>query len=309
MEEQRELALRIKRDLLFGHDIAPPTVDTDKCTGCGLCVRVCSAYVLEVRDKKAVVARGEGCFACGHCWAVCPEEAVFHGEASTATSLRPGPAPAVSPDALQLLIRERRSTRLFKDKPVSREQLLQIVEAGRYGPTAGNRQNVHYTVLSNQERVSELRSLLESYLERVFGLVQNRASAFLVAMRAGRKGVDLMRYYGAGYPLLKGNKEVPAYFVLPFGMAVLVVHGPSRDATAAFNCAVALYNGALMAHSLGLGSCFLGFVQLGANGDQRIKQWLEIPKENECYGAMVVGYPDVRYRRLVERKAPDITWR
>jgi nitroreductase len=77
---------------------------------------------------------------------------------------------------------------------------------------------------------------------------------------------------------------------------------------ASFNCAVALYNCALMAHSLDLGSCFIGFVHIGANMDKKIKNWLGIPKEHQAYGAMVVGHPDVKYRRLVERTKPDIKW-
>jgi len=63
-----------------------------------------------------------------------------------------------------------------------------------------------------------------------------------------------------------------------------------------------------MAHSLGLGTCFLGFLQAGANMDKSIKQWLGIPKGHQSYGSMVVGHPDVKYYRLVERRQPNIKW-
>ncbi len=63
-----------------------------------------------------------------------------------------------------------------------------------------------------------------------------------------------------------------------------------------------------MAHALGLGSCFLGFVQIGGNMDQRIRHWLGVPKENQVYGAMVVGHADIKYRRLVERRKPNVKW-
>ena len=104
-------------------------------------------------------------------------------------------------------------------------------------------------------------------------------------------------------------RKKDAYFVLPFGSAVIVAHAQSFDTTAHFNCSVALYNCALMAHTMGLGSCFLGFVQLAASEDKDIKHWLGIPEENQAYGAMVLGRPAVRYRRLIERKQPEITWR
>jgi nitroreductase len=89
---------------------------------------------------------------------------------------------------------------------------------------------------------------------------------------------------------------------------ILVTQTQSFDSLAQFNCSVALYNCSLMAHSMGLGSCFMGFVQIGINMDKKIKHWLDIPKENQAYGAMVIGHPNVKYRRLVERKKPNIKW-
>ena len=294
---------------MYGSDITPPQVNMEKCKGCGSCVSVCPALVFELRDGKSNVFHGERCIACGHCWAVCPEEAVVQEQATTATSIKAGPEPAVSPDILQLLIRERRSTRLFTDKPVSQEQLVKIIEAGRYAPTASNRQDVNYIVLSNRQQVSELRLLVERFMEKTFKLMQNKVAALLYGMKFGREAVDFLHYYAIGYQTLQNSENKSSYFPLPFGSAVILMHAQSFDQSAPFNCSVALYNCSLMAHSLGLGSCFAGFVHIGANADKKIKQWLDIPKGHEVYGAMIVGHPDIQYRRLVERKKPDVQWR
>ena len=138
--------------------------------------------------------------------------------------------------------------------------------------------------------------------------MQNRAIASFYRMKFGRSATDLLRYYAMAYQFLKNRKEKNSYFPLPFGSAVIITHAQSFDTMAPFNCSVALYNCSLMAHSLGLGTCFIGFVQIGANMDKKIRYWLGIPKEHQSYGAMVVGHPDVKYRRLVERKKPDIKW-
>jgi nitroreductase/NAD-dependent dihydropyrimidine dehydrogenase PreA subunit len=307
MVDEKQLFEKNKREL-YGREITPPYVEIDKCKGCGQCVKVCVAHVLELKKNKSEVIYGERCVACGHCWAVCPEEAVTQQEVVTDTSLKPGPEPAVSSDMLQLLIRERRSIRLFKNEPVSEEHLLKIIEAGRYSPTASNRQNVTYIVLSNPQKVSELRSLVESFMEKTFKLMQNSAIALFYKMRYGRLVASSLGSYDILYQFLKNREEKNAYFPLPFGSAVIITTAQSFDTLAPFNCSVALYNCSLMAHSLGLGSCFVGFVHIGANMDKNIKHWLEIPKENQAYGAMVVGHPDVKYRRLIERKKPDIKW-
>jgi len=65
----------------------------------------------------------------------------------------------------------------------------------------------------------------------------------------------------------------------------------------------------LMAHTLGLGCCFSGFLVNAANRDRKIKKWLSIPDEHRCYAAMTLGYPQVKYRRLIRREPPEATWR
>jgi nitroreductase/NAD-dependent dihydropyrimidine dehydrogenase PreA subunit len=312
VDEDKRFLERMKRDVLYGHYITPPSVNADRCKGCGHCVKVCTALVFELREQKSQVVHGERCYACGHCWAACPEEAVTQEEVMTATSLRPGPVPAVPPEDLQLLIRERRSTRLFKDTPVPREQLAAIIEAARYIPTGSNRQDVSYIVLSDQEKISTLRSMLEGFFDRMTQGLQNPATALFLRLRMGRLLVDVLRYYALGYGVYAGmtpeEKKKSAYFPLPFGQAVIITHAQSFDQVAQTNCAMALYNCSLMAHSLGLGSCFLGFVPIVANRDKGVRNWLGVPKENQVYGAIVVGYPGVKYRRLIERKAQEIAW-
>lgn len=56
----------------------PPTVDMEKCTGCGTCYDVCPAEpkVYEIKDEKSHVVNPESCIECGACEAECPEEAI-----------------------------------------------------------------------------------------------------------------------------------------------------------------------------------------------------------------------------------------
>jgi nitroreductase/Pyruvate/2-oxoacid:ferredoxin oxidoreductase delta subunit len=287
--------------------ITPPVVDRSRCTGCGLCVRVCPSFVLGLVDGLATVAYGDWCNGCGHCGAVCPADAVSQKESSAAGPL-PGSEPACGPDPLQLLFRERRSVRAYRQEPVPREVLARIIEAGRYAPTGTNSQNVRYTVLTAPARIDELRTRVFSFYEKLFSRVRSKAGAFALSLVVGRRVVDFMRDYLPRVDVARRAIEAGDDRLLYHAPAVILVHAEKWDPCSAFNCGAALYGASLMAHALGLGCCFNGFVEGAVNNDRRIKAWLEIPPKHRCYGAMGLGYPAVRYRKLVERRVPEVTW-
>ncbi|HHV60651.1 MAG TPA: nitroreductase [Clostridiaceae bacterium] len=56
------------------------------------------------------------------------------------------------------LARKRYSVRNYKDKPVEKEKILQVIEAARYSPSAVNYQPRHFIVVTTEEmknRISE----------------------------------------------------------------------------------------------------------------------------------------------------------
>ncbi len=52
------------------------TIDKEKCNGCGECVDICPAEVLEMKDEKSEVTAIEECLGCESCVETCPEEAI-----------------------------------------------------------------------------------------------------------------------------------------------------------------------------------------------------------------------------------------
>jgi len=50
-------------------------VDTEKCRGCGVCVNVCPAGAISLKDDKAVIS--DKCVDCGRCVQVCPADAIY----------------------------------------------------------------------------------------------------------------------------------------------------------------------------------------------------------------------------------------
>lgn len=51
-------------------------LDREKCNGCGRCIDVCPHAVLEMAEKRAVIADRESCMECGACANNCETGAI-----------------------------------------------------------------------------------------------------------------------------------------------------------------------------------------------------------------------------------------
>lgn len=56
------------------------------------------------------------------------------------------------------LFRSRRSVRIFRGDPVEKDKLERIIQAGRFAPTGGHRQSLHYVVLHTTEKTNAFRA-------------------------------------------------------------------------------------------------------------------------------------------------------
>lgn len=51
-------------------------LDGEKCTGCGMCVKVCPHNVFTMKESKAFLNDRDSCMECGACAMNCPFSAV-----------------------------------------------------------------------------------------------------------------------------------------------------------------------------------------------------------------------------------------
>lgn len=134
-------------------------VNKDLCIGCGLCKNDCPANNITIENKKSVI-KNQDCIKCGHCSAICPTAAI------TLTGFDDEPIEIknqITLDSNELLmaIKSRRTIRKFKNKEVPSEVIQQIIEAGRFTPSAKNSQDVSYIVLG--EAINTSNSVLYKY--------------------------------------------------------------------------------------------------------------------------------------------------
>jgi nitroreductase len=217
----------------------------------------------------------------------------------------------MDPDALLRLLRERRSVRRTTGEPVSRELLERLIDAGRYAPTGTNAQNLGWIVFETPESVLALRERVVRFYAKLFRMARHAPGRLGLRLMAGEAALrTLVDYLPAAEEverrLARGEDRLTHH-----APAFMLVHGPAEDPCSPFNGAVALYHASLLAHTLGLGCCFNGFVQNAVNHDRALATEIGIPDGNVCVGAMGLGHADprLRYRRLPERRVPPVLWR
>lgn len=271
------------------------TIDSEKCTGCGFCVRDCFPGDIFIVKGKAQV-KSKKCMQCGHCIAICPQDAVSMTEYSMAeVKAYDRREFSVDADILLNFIKYRRSCRQFIAKEVEEEKISQIIEAGRYTQTGSNLQDVSYIVV--RERLQELKTLaIKSLKESGEALLANPAPQTLWLKKYAELWIKMYEDFQ-----INPQKNDRLFFN---ASAVIIVTADSD-----VSGVLASSNMELMTNALGLGTVFSGFFVRAAQDSQRILDLLGVKEGKKIVTCMVIGYPAVRYLRTVPRKEADISWK
>jgi nitroreductase/NAD-dependent dihydropyrimidine dehydrogenase PreA subunit len=271
-------------------------VNEEKCIGCGHCIKDCPMVAIIMTDEKKADVQNERCINCGHCIAICPQEAVY-SDTLEMREVKSYDKESFHVDSEKLLnfIKFRRSIRHFKEQPVEKEKLLQLIEAGRFTATGSNSQDVSFVVVT--ETIGEVADSIYDVLKKKGeALIENPEKGTETTRRYAKMWVQM---YDAYHTDKKNNDRL--FFHAP---TVIFV-----TANNPVNGALASSNMELMANASGLGCCFCGFALAALNDQPKLLEKLGIEKGKTLVSCLIVGYPDVKYKRTVPRNEASVIWK
>lgn len=288
------------------------TIDETKCSGCAWCVDECPARIYHLEkgvngNKRTVMAEfSDSCNRCGHCVALCPEDAIIHRElpGNFAPIITPN---AIDPDLMSHFLQSRRSTRAFKKKSVPRELIELLLDAGTHAGSATNAQTEGFVVIEDPERLLELENMVIELLWKKVKILGNPLGRALAGLKYGKVMADnALRYYERFKTMRdKGEIEGSVFRGAP---AVIAIEGDRSNRSVHENAAIAARNMELLAMTYGLGTCWAGFLLIAAQETDKIAQYMGLPLDRNIFSAIMVGYPSHTYRKLVPREKRTTRW-
>jgi nitroreductase/NAD-dependent dihydropyrimidine dehydrogenase PreA subunit len=270
-------------------------INRETCNKCGICAVECPRRIITLPDGDfpQILAVVEAtCNACGHCVAVCPKGSLGHRDSPLELSPKMLAGLTVTPEQVEQLLKGRRSARVFRDKPVPRETIARLIDVARYAPTGHNAQEVEWLVIDNKEELECIEKLGIEWLQWVIKNFPKMAAESNMEEKLERQKLKHDAFL-RGAPVL------------------IVAHARKESlvSLAGIDSANALTFLDLAASSLGLATCWAGYVYIMANTFPPVQEALALPEGHAAYGCLMLGYNKFKYHRIPCRKNPGITWR
>jgi nitroreductase len=265
---------------------------------------------LSLIDDKAVVTGAES-LGCDHCAAACPTEAIrvaavdpsLADFATFSPDRRWLPHGRFDTAALVNLMGSRRSCRNFKNLPVDANLLEDLVKVGVTAPSGSNCQPWTFTLLTRRETVLELGHRVGGFFRKTNRLA---AKGWLRALLRALGKPELETYYRQHYDTIRegldqwdrGERDL----LFHGAPAVIVVAADNGASCPAEDALLATGNILLAAHTMGLGTCLIGFAIEAMRRERSILQWLNISDHETPHAVIALGWPDETYQRVAGRK-------
>jgi nitroreductase len=206
-------------------------------------------------------------------------------------------------EALEKLIKGRRSIRKWKQEAVPEELLKKAVELATWAPNGGNFQGWRFVVVTNQAVIETMANAVQAVADKISAWPEG--AAWREEVERARKyssyfrnapvciGVFIKKYVSAADKLLLARESIDQE-------AKRILSYRRSSPTAIQSAAAAVTTLLLVLHDAGLGAVWLGAPLIAK---KEIETLMKAPEEMSLVCLVAAGYPDEspqRDRRPVE---------
>jgi nitroreductase len=211
---------------------------------------------------------------------------------------------------VERVILERRSVRKYKDKQVPEALIRRILEAGRFAPSAGNSQSWRFMVIQDKKMIDDMQRYVKQRAKFFAMSLDWRTSPYgKLAWLYSQIGIRIMPNDLHPIPFstlaIIGDGKLKLFHDAP--TVILIFKDKRGAAKPELDCGICGQNMILAAHSLGLGTCWVGFVELLKYG-VKWRRKLGISFPYDLVEGIAIGYPLGHPDGMIERELQEVEW-
>jgi ferredoxin len=290
-----------------------PTINEETCKACGLCGEVCPIRIMSKDGGETIRFRQDRlplCIACGQCMAICPTQSITVGELAYSRDFVPLPDQPATGAPFFEMITTRRAIRNFRDQPVPRELLEEVVQAISFAPPSFTPVETEIVVVQDTTVIRRALPEMIRVYDSLLKAMRHPVARLFIRRKVGRaKFKTLERHVvplmNSRLPELKQGAEDTITRHAP----AMVLYHAHRDAeNYEADLYIALTYGFLAAHAAGLGGTAIDLIPPAIEASSELRELFSIPEENVVVAALILGYPRYRYQRGIKRELRSVTW-
>jgi nitroreductase/NAD-dependent dihydropyrimidine dehydrogenase PreA subunit len=284
------------------------SIDYDKCTACGTCIEGCVRCFNMDGDRVVSFADENCCAICGRCVALCPTDAITHTEMDMENFPEIRRREFISTGDFTEFLRQRRSHRAFLNKRIPEPDIKKLVDIVRYCPTGSNSQMVELIVIQNPEKIKKLSDLSVDFMVKSGIDAAEQAEKLKAEGNASPDEVGQMEMMAVYGNMMAQSREIgidPVFYNAP---AVMVFHAKDTGFSKKDDCVIASTTMGLLSRTMGLEFTYIGIFEGAANGYPAVMEELGLPEGNKVFSVIIIGYPELKFLRMVDRKSTTVKY-